>query len=217
MKMIALGFLSLHYMACFGQYTTNTWLLSQFRVDFKKQVHILELGHRRQENFLNNHSQSLLRYTFSYQVNSKRTGFGGGIAEFIHARNTGRHFEMEVRPFIQVIQHFPLKGIQLQLRFRNEFRFFDGSTKDQDRMRFQLQLSHILISDLNTRLLYFNEWFYSCGNVKPWEWRGGISMQQPVAENWKVGIGYIYQNRENSVIRNVHIIQLSGLYEFLLN
>ncbi|WP_294675488.1 DUF2490 domain-containing protein [uncultured Fluviicola sp.] len=219
MKMIALGFLSIHSFFCFDQSsnTSNAWLLAQLKVDYKRQTHVLELGHRRYENFLNHHRQSLFRYTFSYQANSKRTGFGGGIAGFIHERNEGRRIETEIRPFLQVSQLFLKKAIQFQLRFRNEFRFFDRSTKDQDRLRFQMLFSYPLHSDCKTRLLCFNEWFYICGSMKPWEWRGGVSIQQPLLRHWKLGIGYIYQNNENSAIRNIHVIQLSGSYNLLLN
>ena len=219
MKMIALGFLSIHYFFCFGQNsnTTNTWLLSQLKVDYKRQTHSLELGHRRQGNFFDQHRQSLMRYTFSYRVNTKGTGFGGGIAGFIHERNEGRNIETETRPFLQVSQLFQMETIQFQLRFRNEFRFFDASTKDQNRLRFQMLFSYPLATDFNTRLLCFNELFYICGNMKPWEWRGSFSIQQPLFKNWKLGIGYIYQNNENSVIRNIHVIQVSGIYELLLN
>ncbi|AEA45893.1 DUF2490 domain-containing protein [Fluviicola taffensis] len=219
MKMILMGNLFLYCAVCFGQdkYTTNTWLLSQFRLDFKRYLHVVELGHRRQDSFFNNHRQSLFRYTLSYQANSKRTGFGGGIASFIHERKEARGLETEIRPFLQVTQLFPLKNKQFQLRLRNEFRFFDGSTKDQNRMRFQVLFSHSLISEFNTKLVYFSEWFYICGNVKPWEWRGGISIQQKVCKKWKLGAGYIYQNNESGAIRNIHIIQVSGIYELLLN
>ncbi len=219
MKMIALGFLSIHSLFCFDQSsnTSNAWLLAQLKVDYKRQTHVLELGHRRHENFLNHHRQSLFRYTFSYQANSKRTGFGGGIAGFIHERNEGRTIETEIRPFLQVSQFFLKKAIQFQLRFRNEFRFFDGLTKDQYRLRFQMLFSYPLHSDFKTRLLCFNEWFYVCGNKKPWEWRGGVSIQQPLFKHWKLGIGYICQNNENSAIRNVHVIQVSGSYKLLLN
>ena len=218
MKMILMGNLFLYCVVCFGQdkYTTNTWLLSQFRLDFKRHLHVVELGHRRQDSFLTNHRQSLFRYTWSYQANSKRTGFGGGIASFIHERKGTRGLETEIRPFLQVTQLFPLKNKQFQLRFRNEFRFFDGSTKDQNRMRLQVLFSHSLISEFNTKLVYLSEWFYICGNLKPWEWRGGISIQQKVSENWKIGVGYIYQNNESGGIRNIHIVQISGLYELLL-
>jgi len=213
-----MGFLSFYYTVCFSQdnYSTNAWLLSQFRFDVKKNLHVLELGHRRQDGFLNHHRQSLFRYTFSYQMNSKRTGFGGGIACFIHEKKVGRDLEMEMRPFLQMTQLFSFKDKLIQLRFRNEFRFFNGSTKDQNRMRLQGQFSHLLIPGFNTRLYYSSEFFYICGNAKPWEWRGGISIQQTISRSWKVGLGYIYQNNENSVIRNIHIIQLSGFYEFLL-
>lgn len=218
MKMSALVFLSTHYFVCLGQSAnTNTWLLSQLKIDHKKYNHVIELGHRRQENFWSQHRQSLFRYAFSYQANSKRTGFGGGIAGFIHERNTARNMEFEVRPFLQVSQLFSLKTTQFQLRLRNEFRFFDGVTKDQDRLRLQLLFSYPLNSDFKTRLLCFNELFYGWGNTKPWEWRGGVSVQQPIVKNWKLGIGYFYQNNENSMIRNIHIIQVSGSCELLLN
>lgn len=186
-------------------------------MDYKRQTHVLELSHRRHENFLNHHRQSLFRYTFSYQANSRRTGLGGGIAGFIHERNDGRTIETETRPFLQVSQLFLMKTIQFQLRFRNEFRFFDRSSKDQDRLRFQMLFSYPLHSGFKTRLLCFNEWFYICGTTKPWEWRGCVSIQQPLFRHWKLGIGYIYQNNENNVIRNIHVIQLSGSYELLLN
>lgn len=218
MKTILMGFISFNYLLCFSQdkSTTNTWFLSQFRFDTKKNIHIMELGHRRQEEFLNHHRQSLFRYTFSYQTNSKRTGFGGGIACFIHERNGTRDLETEIRPFLQMTQLFPLKNKQIQLRFRNEFRFFNGSTKDQNRMRLQVQFSHLLIPEFKTKLNCASEWFYICGSTKPWEWRGGISIQQPVSKSWKIGLGYIYQNNENSMIRNIHIVQISGFYELLL-
>lgn len=219
MKMVALGFLSIHYFVCLGQgaNTTNTWLLSQLKIDHKKYNHVIELGHRRQENFLNHHRQSLFRYTFSCLVNSKRTGVGGGIAGFFHERNGGRNIESEVRPFLQVSQLFPLKTIQFQLRLRNEFRFFDGATEDQNRLRLQGLFSYPLNQDLKTRLLFFNELFYICGSIKPLEWRGGLSIQRQLFKHWKLGVGYIYQNNENSEIRNIHVIQVSGSYELLLN
>ncbi|MGV3611587.1 MAG: DUF2490 domain-containing protein [Fluviicola sp.] len=197
--------------------TTNTWLLLQARLDFKNYFHVIELGHRRQDAFLTRHRQSLFRYAFSYQTNSKRTGFGGGIACFIHERKGIGVLETEIRPFLQVTHLFPLKNKQLQLRFRNEFRLFDRTTKDQNRLRFQVLFSHSLVNKFHAKLIYFNEWFYSFGVTKPWEWRGGITILQPVSKNWKLGAGYIYQNNENSPIRNIHIIQVSGLYEFLLN
>lgn len=213
-----MGFLSFYCVVCFSQdgYTSNTWFLSQFRLDFKRYVHVVELGHRRQDAFLINHRQSLFRYALSYQTNSKKTGFGGGIACFIHERKVGKDLETEMRPFLQMTQLFPLKNKQFQLRFRNEFRFFDGSTKDQNRVRFQVLFSHFLIPKFSTKLIYFNEWFYICGTIKPWELRGGITIQQPVFKNWKLGLGYIYQNNENSAIRNIHVLQVSGLYELLL-
>lgn len=139
------------------------------------------------------------------------------MACFVHERRDAGDLETEIRPFLQFTQVFLPKNKQLQLRFRNEFRFFDGLTKDQNRLRLQGLFSHFLIPEFNTKLVYFNEWFYICGNVKPWEWRGGIAIQQAVSRNWKIGVGYIYQNNESSKIRNIHIIQISGLYEFLLN
>lgn len=219
MKIILIGCLSFYYVVSFGQETntTNTWLLLQARLDFKRCLHVMELGHRRQDAFITNHRQSLFRYAFTYQTNSKRTGFGGGIACFVHERRDAGDLETEIRPFLQFTQVFLPKNKQLQLRFRNEFRFFDGLTKDHNRLRFQGLFSHFLIPAFNTKLVCFNEWFYICGNAKPWEWRGGIAIQQAVSRNWKIGAGYIYQNNENSKIRNIHIIQISGLYEFLLN
>lgn len=214
-----MGFLSFYYSVSFSQevFTTNTWLLLQARLDFKNHLHVIELGHRRQDVFFTRHRQSLFRYAFSYQTNSKRTGFGGGIACFIHERKGTRVLETEIRPFLQITHLFPMKNKQLQLRFRNEFRFFDRKTKDQNRLRFQMLFSHSLFNKFNTKLIYLNEWFYGCGTIKPWEWRGGITLVQPVSKNCKLGVGYIYQNNENSLIRNIHIIQVSGLYEFLSN
>ncbi len=219
MKIIFIGCLFLYSFASFGQKTstTNAWFLAQLRLDSKKYLQVIELGHRRQNVFLTNHRQSLFRYTLTYQTNSKKVGLGGGIACFLHERKQGRELETETRPFLQVAQFFPLKNKEFQLRFRNEFRFFDRSTKDQDRLRVQLLFSHSLIPELRTKLSWFNEWFYSFGQAKPWEWRGGITIQQPVYKNWKVGIGYIYQNNEGSAIRNIHVIQMSWFYELLLN
>lgn len=175
MKIIFVGCIFLYPIISFSQKnTTNSWFLLQFRLDSKRFFQVVELGHRRQDAFLTNHRQSLFRYTLSYQTRSKRTGFGGGIACFIHERKAGRELETETRPFLQLTRLFPLKGGQFQLRFRNEFRFFDRSTKDQDRLRAQMLFSHSLIQKLQTKLTYFNEWFYSVGQTQPWEWRGGI-------------------------------------------
>lgn len=219
MKIILIGCLSFYSVISFGQNTgnTNTWFLAQFRLDFKRYLHVVELGHRRQDVFITNHRQSLFRYTLSHQTPSKRTGFGGGIACFVHERKQERQLESELRPFLQFTQLFPLKNKQLQIRFRNEFRLFDGATEDQDRLRAQVLFSHVLIPEFNTKIAYLNEWFYSCGQVKPWEWRGGITIQQPVSENWKAGLGYIYQNNENGAVRNIHVVQVSIFYELLLN
>ncbi|MDF3025903.1 MAG: hypothetical protein K0S23_210 [Fluviicola sp.] len=215
-----MGCLSFYYCAfSFGQErnATNTWLLLQTRLDFKRYLHVMEAGHRRQDAFLINHRQSLLRYTLSYQTNSKRSGFGGGIACFVHERRDAGDLETEIRPFLQFTQVFFSKNKQLQLRFRNEFRFFNGLTKDQDRLRLQALFSHFPVPEFRTKLIYFNEWFHICGDPRPWEWRAGITIQQPVFGNWKIGAGYIYQNNENSKTRNIHIIQISALYEFLLD
>lgn len=218
MKIIFTGFTLVCHIICFSQdnSTTNAWFLSQFRFDVKKNIHVMELGHRRQDLLLSHHRQSLLRYTFSYQTNAKRTGFGGGIACFIHERKETRDLETEIRPFLQMTQLFQLKNKQILLRFRNEFRFFNESTKDHNRMRLQVQFSHLLIPEFKTKVNYLSEWFYICGNVKPWEWRGGISIQQTISKSWKIGLGYSYQNNENSTIRNIHIVQISSFYELLL-
>ena len=120
--MILLGYLILGCLMCVAQdkYTTNSWFLITSRLEYKAQLHTVEMGHRRQEDFLARHRQSLFRYAFSYQVHSKQTGVGGGIAYFIHERNGAPDRETEIRPFLQITRTFLFKDQQLQLRFRND-------------------------------------------------------------------------------------------------
>lgn len=217
--MILLGYFFFGFLLCLGQdrYATNTWFLVHSRLECKAQLHTIELGHRRQDDFLLKHRQSLLRYTFSYQIPSNKIGLGVGMAYFIHERNGAPDRESELRPFLQITRIFPFKNQQLQLRFRNEFRFLNAATKDQDRLRLQIQFSRLLVHGSKTKLLCFNELFYSCAGSKPWEWRAGVAIQRNLYGGWRGALGYIYQNNENSTIRNIHVIQLSVLHEFLLN
>lgn len=216
MKIIFLAYFVISCLTCSGQSSqSNCWFLIQSSVENKAQLHNMELGHRRQEQFLKQHRQSFFRYTFSYKLQSKKGDIGGGIAYFLHEKSGGNS-ESEIRPFLQVVRTFSFGKQQLQWRFRNEFRFFDRTTGDQNRLRLQLQFSRLLHARFQTRILYFNELFYICGNLTPWEWRTGVAIQQTLSGNWKVGLGYSYQNNQNSRIRNVHIVQLSILHKLLL-
>lgn len=123
---------------------------------------------------------------------------------------------MELRPFLQFNKFSTWRQHSFQLRARNEFRFFNGHTTDQLRLRLQTLFLQKLFSHAETKLFYFNEFFFIIGYSKPWEWRAGFQIQQPIAKGWKVGLGYIYQNNENSNIRSVHVIQITWFYEFLL-
>lgn len=69
MKMTISIFLLTNCLACVSQniHQTNAWFLSQFRFEHKKNSHNIEFGHRRKDDFLTNHRQSLFRYTYGYQ------------------------------------------------------------------------------------------------------------------------------------------------------
>lgn len=183
---------SLSSMISFGQQGSQVWNAANVMLENKNYFTRVDFGYRFTTNHSLQPSQFLGRITILKKLDSFQ--FGGGFAYFVHQNEFLTRNEL--RPFLQFNYLLSLKKHQLNLRLRNEFRFFEDE-RLINRMRFNLQYR----LDVSKRIdfVFSPEFFYSFDQFPTIETRYQFGFPIEITKNQEVNFFYQFnwQKKQN--------------------
>lgn len=193
-----------------AQQNSQIWTSMNVLVENKNYFSRIDLGYRFTTTSDFHPSQGLGRFTLLRKLNLIQ--IGGGFAYFKH--QSVESFKNELRPFLQANFLKGFKKHQLNLRFRNEFRFFENE-RGLDRIRFHIHYRFDLTKRID--LSFSPEFFYTFSTIPISEARYQIGIPTQLFKEQELIIFYQYnwQNKQNET--GFHVFGVSYSKRFQLS
>lgn len=184
-------------------YQTNLWGSFVWNHSWTPAtVLTVDAGYRSCDDFIKEHRQSLLRLTQVYRFRNGISA-GGGLAWFRHRRLADHSINNEIRPFLHVTYRFRQQKWLLNVRFREELRWYPQVENRFFRSRLQFMIMRSVSSWLNP--VFSAEGFLTTGKNSLKESRLTCGNQWRFRNKTALYLFYTLQF-QSSVNGNQHII-----------
>jgi hypothetical protein len=211
MRLLFIGLFILKSHVLFSQKENQLWLAANGFVETKNFVFRADVGYRIRTFDFSNPTQFLGRCSFSKKWNSFQVGIGGAL--FFHVSQNS-NFRKEYRPFLQVNYLKSVLKHEFNVRFRNEFRFFERENL-VNRMR--LNMNYKLNIKQDFALTITPEFFYSLNETSLFESRYQFGSLIRFFEGNEVLFFYQYNWQKGTTVNAFHVLGITYTKRLKLN
>lgn len=196
-------------------YEKNTWFSFVWRHDFNNNLQLTsDIGYRLYDNFLGLRRQDLFRIMVEKKFNQHQ--FGTGLAFFQTVKKGTNSFDPESRLFFNYIFQKNVKAFIYNIRFRNEFRYFNNNSVLDNRTRLMFSI------DFDKNIKWFRprvsaEGFYTITQSNNYEQRYSIGNHFYNTSKLRFFVFYTLQLQSKLSANNSPIEQHIIGFQLILN